>query len=931
MAVDQKISQLPEALTLAGEDVVPIVQVSTGLNKKVKVSTLLQDAGFIKDIVVLTTSDTILELGKINWVTLISDHTMSVPTADASNLGEILIVNNRSIFELTITGVVVTPLILNGVNSIVGLVCVTNGYSYGWEVFSRYNIGDFDLISQTITNSVTTKAPSEDAVFDALALKEDFITKNALTTPLVWTSANGVASFQPIPVLGDLTYYLTNTSSDVATYYKQTTSPQVALTSLPFASVTNGQLLATFISEPNNPNRTSIPNGQYLNHLHLGKTGGTKDLQVRAEIWETTSAGVDIIKLADLGPSSILVGSGSTEYIIGYNTVEKTLSAVTSRIATKLYAVVGVSGSAPSISIFQGDGSDSRSNLPAPIVDATNYVPFEGALNDVDLGSKKITAQDVIVSSATASRIASLDASKKIVSLDTATYPSLTELSYVKGVTGAIQTQIDAKSTAYAIPNYYRVDLNLGDDVTGVAGRTDKPYATLQAVWDLIANGSTAEITIEIEGDYTFITHAINTSVSKDNIVFKFLGKITYAVPATSISKPLFTFTGTNNNLTFIVPYYTQTTQGGFIYAVSSSGHRYLFDNLQVLQGVNTSSVYNWGFYAGGGLESYFICNSLTVNITNDASGILGYYYPFQLVNCNYKITTFKITGTPTVSNSRYSGFYGGTKSIYIENFTNDNGYTNLTYFNIADLLTCDNVTINNLSIAANGSTQKASNTFTLFNSCTIKNLTINTGSILNYSVLYNGATNIQDVHLGNITINGVIFASSYLETNIHLHGTITRTVAHTNNYPFICLGNKGQINGNGNKIIYSDNVYLNGAAIIEVSPSVVNPKATLINDLTLYNTAMPVGNVQTFVPIMYYFTYSIKLRLRNLVVSSNVDFGTDPLVNNTHANTSFLRPYNENTTYICRVEGNVATNYLQNVTNLTNNCNVELINGYTL
>ncbi len=411
MAVDEKISQLPEALTLDGEDVVPIVQVSTGLNKKVKVSTLLQDAGFIKDIVVLTTSDTVLEIGKINWVTLISDHTMSVPTADASNLGKILIVNNRSIYELTITGVVVTPLVVTGVNSIVGLVCVTNGVSYGWEVFSRYNIGDFDLISQTITNSVTTKAPSEDAVFDALALKEPVITKNALSTPLVWTSANGVASFQPLPVLGDLTYYFTNTASDVATYYKQTTTPQVALTSLPFASVTDGQLLATFISEPSNPNRTSIPDGQYLNHLHLGKTGGTKSLQVRAEIWETTSAGVDVIKLADLGPSSILVGSGSTEYIIGYNTVEKTLSAVTSRIATKIYAVVGVSGSAPSVSIFQGDGSDSRSNLPAPVVDATNYVPYEGMLKDLTTGTK-----DIIYSNATASTPTFFDSAKKFIS-----------------------------------------------------------------------------------------------------------------------------------------------------------------------------------------------------------------------------------------------------------------------------------------------------------------------------------------------------------------------------------------------------------------------------------------------------------------------------------------------------------------------------------
>jgi len=47
----------------------------------------------------------------------------------------------------------------------------------------------------------------------------------------------------------------------------------------------------------------------------------------------------------------------------------------------------------------------------------------------------------------TASTIASFDTSKNVVSLPTATYPSLTELAYVKGVTSAIQTQLNGKVT----------------------------------------------------------------------------------------------------------------------------------------------------------------------------------------------------------------------------------------------------------------------------------------------------------------------------------------------------------------------------------------------------------------------------------------------------------------------------------------------------
>lgn len=47
----------------------------------------------------------------------------------------------------------------------------------------------------------------------------------------------------------------------------------------------------------------------------------------------------------------------------------------------------------------------------------------------------------------TASTVAIFDASKNVTSASTATYPSLTELTYVKGVTSAIQTQLDGKLT----------------------------------------------------------------------------------------------------------------------------------------------------------------------------------------------------------------------------------------------------------------------------------------------------------------------------------------------------------------------------------------------------------------------------------------------------------------------------------------------------
>jgi len=62
-------------------------------------------------------------------------------------------------------------------------------------------------------------------------------------------------------------------------------------------------------------------------------------------------------------------------------------------------------------------------------------------ISDTDV----ISTAGVLNTSMTASEIAGTDASKNIVSLPVATYPSLTELTYVKGVSSNIQTQLNAK------------------------------------------------------------------------------------------------------------------------------------------------------------------------------------------------------------------------------------------------------------------------------------------------------------------------------------------------------------------------------------------------------------------------------------------------------------------------------------------------------
>lgn len=107
-----------------------------------------------------------------------------------------------------------------------------------------------------------------------------------------------------------------------------------------------------------------------------------------------------------------------------------------------------------------------------------------------------VTTPAIVVSSETASRIAILDASKNIKSADTATYPSLTELSYVKGVTSAIQTQIGTKKTV-ATGNNYKFETTDG------SGNLQETTVTASRAVATDANGlPTASTTTAAELDF---------------------------------------------------------------------------------------------------------------------------------------------------------------------------------------------------------------------------------------------------------------------------------------------------------------------------------------------------------------------------------------------------------------------------------------------
>lgn len=101
---------------------------------------------------------------------------------------------------------------------------------------------------------------------------------------------------------------------------------------------------------------------------------------------------------------------------------------------------------------------------------------------------------DLILANEISSTVVSLDSNKKLKSLPTVTYPSLTEIAYVKGATSSIQTQLNGKQSTLTNP------------VTGTGTNGNIPILTGTST---IGNSSISE-----SAGYTKTTNRLSVAVT---------------------------------------------------------------------------------------------------------------------------------------------------------------------------------------------------------------------------------------------------------------------------------------------------------------------------------------------------------------------------------------------------------------------------------
>ena len=204
-----------------------------------------------------------------------------------------------------------------------------------------------------------------------------------------------------------------------------------------------------------------------------------------------------IVDVSDTAQSS----AGSTRKITKAN-LTTDLAPKASPTFTGTVTVSGLTAS----EIVITDGSKGLASAPVatyPSLTELSYVKGLSSAIQTQLGTKAPSTAPTFATSITTdyltvSEIVISDASQKIVSAPVATYPSLTELSYVKGVTSAIQTQIG--TLLLKAGGTMSGDITLGEN-TAVAL---DPAGSADEKWSGITCSGTAGATLAV-GDIIYL------------------------------------------------------------------------------------------------------------------------------------------------------------------------------------------------------------------------------------------------------------------------------------------------------------------------------------------------------------------------------------------------------------------------------------------
>lgn len=301
------------------------------------------------------------------------------------------------------------------------------------DVLSAETIG---LVTETIANN-----------------QEGFITTSGLVRGI-----NTTGSLQGETWLdGDILYLSPTVAGSITKVKPVAPNHLIIIGYVIYAHITQGTIFV------------KVDNGYELNELHNVKINGVANNNVLAytsstSIWEnkTVETALGYTPYNATNPS-------------GYQTASQVQAIADAKVANTI--TNGVTTSAPNQDVVF-DALALKAN-DASVVHLTG--------NETIAGTKTFSSNIVIPGTGTP-LILSASSGGTVSGLSTTTYPDLTELSYVKGVTSAIQTQFSGKQATLISGNNIK-SIN-GDSILGSGNLIVTASAATQSAFTLLANNT---------------------------------------------------------------------------------------------------------------------------------------------------------------------------------------------------------------------------------------------------------------------------------------------------------------------------------------------------------------------------------------------------------------------------------------------------------
>lgn len=210
----------------------------------------------------------------------------------------------------------------------------------------------------------------------------------------VTSTVNGSTTiFSTIGDQGEANYYFTNVASDVSSNKVASDTPVSVLASTTVAALSNGTTsLQQWATIANVPSLPFIPAGLFDVHIDAAQTAGTKPTFLYAVVNDITSTGTVVATILQTENGPVLTGTLTDYDLLGSLSDPYTMASTTDRIQVNVFASVSGALLAPTVQVYYGGSSaDSRLELPASTADVTNFIPYVGAIKNVNLGSNSLS------------------------------------------------------------------------------------------------------------------------------------------------------------------------------------------------------------------------------------------------------------------------------------------------------------------------------------------------------------------------------------------------------------------------------------------------------------------------------------------------------------------------------------------------------------